>query len=407
MTLKDAFEVAGVRTTCGANLYREHVPAADSIVAQRLRAAGAIFLGKTNVPAFCADAQTYNAIFGTTNNPWDVSRTPGGSSGGAAAAVAAGLTPIEVGSDIAGSIRNPAHFCGVFGHKPTHGIIPARGHIPPAPGARSDHDLGVMGPFARCADDLALLMDVLAGPAPDSARAYTLQLPAARSQELRGYRVAALLDDASFPVDDATRACLERALDALRAHGVNVREDKPALVLSEVYANYRQLLDPVMGQGLPAKQVSRLEALNAAPPDVPPPMVAFARNALLRHRDWLTANERRAQERARWEQFFETYDVLLTPVTITTAFPHDHSSPQPLRKLRVDGAERCYDDLYAWVSLATSALLPATVVPVGRTPSGLPVGMQIIGPYLEDRTPIDFAARLEAVLGGFQAPPGY
>lgn len=406
MTLKDSFEVAGMRTTSGATVFRDHVPTTDAIVVQRLRAAGAIILGKTNVPAFCADGQTFNALFGTTNNPWDVTRTPGGSSGGAAAALAAGLTPMEVGSDIAGSIRCPASFCGVLGHKPSYGLVPGRGHIPGPPGARGEGDLGVMGPLARSADDLSMLLDVLAGPAPEQSTAYRLQLPAARSHTLRGYRVAAWLNDARFPVDDAVLTCLTQAVQALRAAGVNVQETQPELQLSEVHANYRRLLDPVMGAGLPAKQLALLEQ-KAAEGEPPSPLASFARNALSLHREWLVASEQRAQERVRWQRFFQDHDVLLAPVTIVPAFAHNQSAPQPLRSLHVNGVARPYDELYAWVSLATSAYLPATVVPVGRTASGLPVGLQIIGPYLEDRTPIDFAARMEELLGGFQAPPGY
>ena len=406
LTIKDSFEVAGMRTTCGASVFRDHVPKQDAIVVQRLRAAGAILLGKTNTPAFCGDAQTFNAIFGTTHNPWDVTRTCGGSSGGSAAALATGLTPLEVGSDIAGSIRCPASFCGVLGHKPTYGIIPGRGHIPGAPGSRSEFDLGVMGPLARHADDLSLLLDVLAGPPPEQASAYRLQLPAARSHSLRGYRVAAFLDDPSFAVDETVLRCLERAVSALREAGATVHEAKPEFAMAEAVAVYRQLLDSVMGSGLPAK-VREVLKQQAETGDPSSPLTSFARNAHLSHREWLKAHEQREQLRVRWARFFEDYDVLLTPVTIVPAFAHDHSPLQPLRKLQVNGRERHYDDLFAWVSLASIAYLPATSVPVGLTPGGLPVGMQVIGPYLEDRTPIDFAARVQELLGGFQAPPGY
>jgi amidase len=406
MTIKDSFEVSGMRTTCGAPALRDYVPKTDAIVVQRLRAAGAILMGKTNTPLYCADGQTYNAVFGTTNNPWDVTRTPGGSSGGSAAALAAGFTPIEVGSDIAGSIRCPAHFCGVLGHKPTHGLIPERGHIPGAPGARSEADLGVMGPLARSADDLSLLFDVLAGPTPERATAWRLQLPAARSLSLRGYRVAAFVYDPSFAVDERVLRCLQNAVTALRHAGVEVTETKPDFDMSEAHAMYRRLLDSVMGSGLPAKQRAWLQE-QADNGDPNAPLTSFARNALMSHREWLITNEQREQLRLRWARFFEDYDVLLTPVSIVPAFAHDQSALQPLRTLQVNGKARRYDDLYAWVSLATNVFLPATSVPVGLTPEGLPVGMQVIGPYLEDRTPIDFAARLHDLLGGFRAPPGY
>lgn len=395
-----------MRTTSGAKIWRDHVPAGDAIAVQRLRAAGAIILGKTNTSAFCADVQSFNEIFGTTNNPWNTARTSGGSSGGAAVALAAGLTPIEVGSDIAGSIRIPASFCGVFGHKPSYGLVPMFGHIPGPPGSLGPADLGVAGPMARDVDDLALLLDLLAGPAPDQAKAYRLQLPAARAQSLRGYRAGTWLDDAAYPVERAVRERLEACASALRGAGVEVREARPELTLREVYATYRKLLDPVVTSGLPEKQVARLEQQSAS--GEPGTAAArFASNALLRHRDWLAAHQLRQQMRARWARWFEDYDVLLAPVTITPAFAHDHTHPQYDRRVQVDGQSRAYDDLMAWPSVATFAYLPATAVPVGRTAAGLPVGMQIIGPYLEDRTTIDFAGRLTELIGGFTPPSGY
>lgn len=406
MTIKDSFEVAGMRTTSGAPALADYVPKQDAIVVQRLRAAGAIIMGKTNTPLYAGDAQTYNKVFGTTNNPWDVARTPGGSSGGSAVAVATGFSPVEVGSDIAGSIRCPAHYCGVLGHKPTHGIVPGRGHIPGAPGARSEFDLGVMGPFARDADDLSLMLDVLAGPAEDRARAYRLQLPAARSHSLHGYRVAAFLDDASFAVDQSVLTSLHKAVAALRDAGVEVHETRPSFDMAEVFRLYRRLLDSVIGSGFPEKQRTMLKQ-QAESGDPSSALTSFARNALLSHREWLLTHEQREQLRVVWARFFEDYDVLLTPVSVVPAFAHDHTPVQPLRTVRVNGQERSYDHLYAWVSLATFVYLPATSVPVGLTAEGLPVGMQVIGPYLEDRTPIDFAARVHDLLGGFRPPPGY
>lgn len=405
MTVKDAFEVTGLRTTSGAAVWKDHISKTDALVIERMKAAGAIILGKTNTPAFCGDVQSYNPIFGTTNNPWDVTRTPGGSSGGSAAALAAGMTPLEIGSDIAGSIRTPANFCGVFGHKPTFELVPARGHMPGPPGALHYSDLGVMGPLGRSVDDLVLLLDVIAGPVPERAKAYRLQLPAARASSLRGYRVACWLEDERCALDPSVAASLNDAIASLERAGVHVERAKPGFELRESYKVYRALLDPIMGAGLSSKVVSMLEAhaANAGPDD---PVASFTRNALVRQRDLLVILEKREQLRAKWAQFFAEFDVVLCPVTPIPAFAHDHSQPQPARTLQIGGQTRAYDELFVWNSLATSAHLPATVVPIGRA-GGLPVGLQIVGPYLEDRTCLDFAGRVSDVLGGFTPPPGY
>lgn len=405
LTVKDAFETAGMRTTAGASVWSEHIPARDALVIERMRAAGAIIVGKTNTPAFCADSQSYNPIFGTTNNPWDLTRTPGGSSGGSAAALAAGMTPLELGSDIAGSIRTPASFCGVFGHKPSFDLVPARGHLPGPPGSLSSPDLGVMGPLARSVDDLVLLLDVIAGPSPERAKAYRLQLPAARSSSLRGYRVGLWLEDERCVPDAGVLASLHAAADKLRRAGVHVEQAKPGFALRDAYKVYRALLDPIMSAGLSAKVVGMLET-HATRTDATDPLAQFARNSLIRQRDLLIWLEMREHLRAAWSAFFENYDVLLCPSVVTTAFPHDHSQPQPARKLQIDGQPRHYDELFIWPSLAACAHLPATVAPVGHA-AGLPVGIQIIGPYLEDRTCLDFAGRASELWGGFTPPPGY
>lgn len=406
MTIKDAFQIQGVRTTVGAKVWHDFIAPRDAVAVARLRAAGAIFLGKTNTPAFCSDLQSYNPIFGTSNNPWDVTRTPGGSSGGAAAALAGGLTPIELGSDLAGSIRAPASFCGVFGHKPSYGLVPTRGHMPGPPEGLYAVDMNVAGPMARDADDLAWLLDVIAGPLPDQAKAYRLQLPAARAQSLRGYRVGVWLDDPACSVDDSVLSCLNQAAAALSSAGANLTQEQPAFELGNAAKIYRALLDPMTTVGLPNKILAPLEAL-AAGQDEADPRTQYARNGLIRHRDWIVWQEFREQLRATWARYFEDYDVLLCPVVMSPAIEHDHSEPQALRKISVNGVARNYTDLFIWSSLASCAYLPATVIPAGRTAQGLPVGLQIIGPYLEDRTTIDFAGRASEVLGGFVAPPGY
>jgi amidase len=405
MTVKDAYEVTGMRTTSGAKPWANHVPKQDAIAVQRLREAGAIIVGKTNTPAFCADYQSYNEIFGTTHNPWDLARTPGGSSGGAAAALAAGLTPIELGSDIAGSIRVPAAFCGVLGHKPTYDLVPIRGHIPGPPGSLSAYDLAVAGPMARSADDLAYVLPIVAGPDPEHAKAYRLSLPPPRAASLRGYRVAAWLEDPAFPVDAPVAEVLQAAVAALRRAGAQVTDKRPEFDLAEARAIYGRLFEPIITAGSPPKVVAQLEAVAAMSDQNP--WVTSARNAISRHSAWLAANEDRAKLKAKLARFFDDYDVLLCPTSIAAAFPHDHSRPQAMRKLVVNGAPQAYFDLMGWISVATTTHHPATVAPVGRTQAGLPVGIQIIGPYLEDLTSIDFAGRLGEVIGGFEPPPGY
>lgn len=394
-----------MRTTAGAQLWSEHVPTRDALVIERMRAAGAIILGKTNTPAFCADSQSYNPIFGTTHNPWDLTRTPGGSSGGSAAALSAGMTPLELGSDIAGSIRTPASFCGVFGHKPSFDLVPVRGHMPGPPGSLSHTDLGVMGPLARSVDDLTLLLDVIAGPTPERAKAYRLHLPAARSSSLRGYRAAVWFEDEQCTPDASVLACLRGACETLQRAGVHVEQAKPNFELRDAYKVYRALLDPIMSAGFSAKVVEMLES-QAAREGATDPLATFARNALVRHRELIVWLELRERLRAQWASFFADYDVLLCPSSVTAAFPHDHSQPQPARTLQVDGQARPYDQLFFWPSFAACAHLPATVAPVGLA-AGLPVGIQIIGPYLEDRTCLDFAGRASELWGGFKPPPGY
>jgi len=406
-TVKDSLETAGLRTTCGHPPLADHVPHDDAVAVARLRMAGAIVFGKTNTPALAADVQTYNPLFGTTVNPWDRSRTPGGSSGGAAAALAAGLTGGDVGSDIGGSIRTPSNWCGIYGHKPSYGLVPQRGHVPGPPGTLADADLNVVGPLGRSAQDLALGLEVLAGPSSEEGVAWTLELPGPRCESLRSYRVAAWLDDAAYPVDGAVRTAHAQMVAALRSAGVAVDEaTRPEFVLSEVVDTYMELLIPVVLAGLPPEQERQLaETAAALPPEKAGPLARTMRNLALSHRAWLAADERRAKVRAAFRAFFRDFDVLLMPVTPVVAIPHDSETPIPLRTIEIDGVVHPYESLFGWIAPATMAYLPATVAPVGRTPAGLPVGVQIVGPYLEDRTTIHFASELAELVGGFVPPP--
>jgi amidase len=409
ITIKDAFETAGLRTTSGAPALAGHVPKADATAVERLVAAGAVVFGKTNLPTFAMDLQSYNPIFGVTHNPWDLARTPGGSSGGAAAALAAGLTGLELGSDIGGSIRTPAHFCGIYGHKPSHGIVPLRGHIPGLPGTLAEDDIAVAGPMARSADDLALALDLLAGPSAERGVAWRLQLPPARHSMLRGFRVAAWLDEPACAVDHEVIERHQALLSALRDAGAVVDEQaRPAFAFTEARELYLQLLYAATSPGLPREQwLALAQASEQLPTDADDEKSRFMRGATLRHRDWLTAHERRERIRAAWGRYFTEHDVLLCPATPTAAILHDASEPMAQRVIQVNGRTRPYTDQLVWAGVIGMALLPSTAAPAGRTRSGLPVGVQIVGPHLEDRTTIRFAQLLAEVAGGFERPPGF
>ncbi len=409
MTVKDSIETAGIRTTAGAKSLAQHVPAADATAVHRLVEAGAVVFGKTNLPTYAMDVQSYNPIFGTTNNPWNVSHSPRGSSGGAAAALVAGLTGLELGSDIGGSIRCPAHYCGVYGHKPTHGIVPMRGHIPGPPGTLSEADIAVIGPMARSAEDLALALDILAGPDLDRATAWRLELPPARHAALREYRVAAWLDDPECPIDRDVLDAYQTAVGALRKAGVTVHESaRPALNFAEAYRIYFSLLNAATSTAVKRERfVEIAQYAEQLPPDDQSASGNFARSVTQRHRDWLSVNEARERLRLSWANFFKDYDVLLCPIAPTAAIPHDHTEPFLERVIQVNGATRSYWDQIAWAGVIGLAYLPATAAPIGCTRAGLPVGLQIVGPYLEDRTPIAFANHLAKVTGGFEIPLGY
>ena len=408
ISVKDCFETQQLRTTAGSPRLAEHIPARDAVAVERLRAAGAIVFAKTNTPELAMDWQTHNPLFGTTCNPWDATRTPGGSSGGSAAAIAAGLSGLELGSDIGGSIRIPASWCGIFGHKPSWGIIPERGHIPGWPGALREDDINVVGPLARSAADLALALGVLAGPLPERARAWKLELPAPRHAALREYRVAAWLDDPACPVDAGVGERLEACVSALRGAGVSVDvQARPGFKLEQAFALYRRLMVPITAAVMRDADFAAInKQADSLAPDASDEMSRFLGEVGLRHRDWLLVHEQRERQRASWADFFRRFDVLLCPVAPVPAVCHDHSEPMLLRKLEVNGISRPYTDMLVWPGLVGVAHLPATVAPVGRTRDGLPVGVQIVAPHLEDHTGLAFAAHLESLLGGFEPPAG-
>lgn len=406
MTVKDTYLTKGMRTTCGLPAW-DHVPDHDADAVARLRAAGAVIFGKTNTPTLAGDWQTYNKIFGATNNPWDVSRSSGGSSGGAAAAVATGMTGLELGSDIGGSIRFPSNWCGVSGHKPTWGIVSQAGHLPPAPGTLSATDLSVVGPLARDVEDLEIALGLLAGAAGHAAAGWRLELPPPRATTPADLRLAFWFDDPAYPLDTEVAAVLHSAADAIRSAGATVVDARPDVVLPDVVRLFQQFLYPILLSTMGQRSFDNMVQLaDSLADDDDTPMARTARFATQRYRDWVFAGEKREQLRALMAAYFADVDALLMPVAMLPAIPHDHSEPFPQRVIEVNGATRPYTDLMAWVALPTVTHLPATVVPVGRTASGLPVGIQIVGPYLGDRTTLAVGRLIEELLGGFAPPPG-
>ena len=382
MTVKDVFEVAGMPATSGDPKLKNYIPQQNAIAVQRLIDAGAIIFGKTNVPYHAGDFQSYNSVYGRTNNPWDLSRTPGGSSGGSAAALAAGFTPLELGSDLGGSIRVPANFTGVFGHKTTFGVVPRYGHIPPMPGRVTPETmpvvpLFVVGPLARSAEDLELAFEILITPDHRGQSANKPKLLPPRRQQFKDYRVAVWFKefDPKAEIDAEVLAVLEKAVQKLRTAGLDVDEEaRPDIKLWENLRIWTNIRDDLMAGRLPL---------------------------------WDGYVEQQKKQQALWAEFFKRYDVLLAPVSPTAAFPHNPKVPMASRRLAVNGRSKSYWNNLTWTVMAIVSGLPATVAPVGRTESGLPVGVQIIGDRFEDRTTIDFARGLSDLVGGFVAPPGY
>jgi len=385
-TVKDAIATAGMRTTAGSVALRENVPAEDAPAIGRLRDAGAVLLGKSNLPQWSSNIQTRNDLFGTTSNPWDPARTSGGSSGGAAAAVAAGLSGFDIGSDLGGSIRIPSHFCGIGGHRPSVGLVPQRGYIDHIGGGTTGTDLNVLGPMARSVADLRLILLALAGPDPHDAPAWRVELPAPRHRDPREWRVGVWLDDTPGTVlDDDVRLLVDQAAAALATAGPRVTTLRPAVDIDASRAVCAELIAAAI---LPSRDASA---------------VGSAADSHLR---WLRNRERVAQLRASWRAWFAEYDVLICPVMSVPAFPHDGGGGIGELSLRVGDRDVSHRDLaHAWNAPSGVVGLPSTTVPVGLTPDGLPVGVQVIGPYLEDLTALAVAELLETATGGYRVPP--
>ena len=382
VTIQDALEPEGIRSTGGAVELRDHVPVADAPAVARLKRAGAIVFGKTNLPRWSLDLQAYNELFGTTNNPWALDRTTGGSSGGAAAAVACGFTSFEVGTDIGGSVRTPSNFCGVFGLKPSFGVIPQRGYLDQVGGGTTDADINVFGPIARSADDLDLLVQVLAGPEPERELAWRIELPPPRHDDLRGLRIGAWLDDAACPIDTDYGAVLRATVDAAVDAGAKVDEAHPPVDFGEQVGLFLSMVGAAVSPS------------------------AEDDNGLT-HKQWLALEQQRASVRARWADWFSQYDLLVCPVNPTPAFPHLHEGNFLTRQVTINGEPRPYVDMIAWVGLIGIVGLPSAVVPIGRVPTGLPVGIQVVAPFLRDRDAVAGARAIGELTGGYQTPPGF
>jgi amidase len=408
MTVKEQFNIAGLPTTWGDPKFKDWRPEADALVVQRLKSAGAVILGKTNVPIALRDWQSYNEVYGTTNNPWNLDRTPGGSSGGAAAALAAGFVPLEFGSDIGGSLRAPAHFCGVFSHKPSLDLVPQRGSGPPqTPAVPVRGDLSVIGPMARSPADLKLELTVVAGPDElAEGIGYKLALPPPRHDKLADFRVLVIDEHPLCPTAAGIRVALDELADRLAKLGCQLVRTSPKLPdLAETNRIYRQLLSAFFAADLPAEARERVEtAAKALSSDDQSLAASGLRGLTMGHAEWIRKSRIRGGLRLRWLELFQEIDVVLCPPMPTLAFPHDHS-PQFARQLDIDGGKVPYNDQSVWAGIATLNGLPATTAPNGRSDDGLPIGVQIVGGYLEDRTTIAFAELIEREFGGFTPPP--
>lgn len=407
MTAKESFDWTGTPSTWGDPRFKGNIASADAVAVTRLTGAGAVMYGKTNVPLMLADWQSFNVIYGTTNNPWDVTRAPGGSSGGSAVALATGMSALEIGSDIGASIRNPAHYCGVYGHKPTYGVVPYQGHL--LPGTVQPGDITVAGPLARSARDLAAMMKVLAGPVGPEARGYKLALPPAKQTSLKEFRVAVMMTDEQSEVDLPLQDLLGQLTQFL---GKRVKKlsttARPAFSSKEAMDVYIALLRSATSRRQSdADYAANFAKVAASDPQDDSYLTRMLRAYVLPHRDWLRFNERRHQMRLLWDQFFEEWDVMLCPAAASVAFPHDQQGERHERTIPVNGKRVPTTDQLFWAGYSGGYLLPSTVAPMGLTSQNLPAGVQIITRQYGDYTSIRFAELLEKEYCGFTPPPGY
>jgi amidase len=406
MTVKESFDLEGHATTWGRADMKSNIAKRHALAVQRLMDAGAVVFGKTNVPALLADWQTFNPVYGTTNNPWDVTRGPGGSSGGAAAALAAGLTGLELGSDIGASIRNPAHYCGVFGHKPTFRLCPSTGHnLPPN---LSVKDMAVIGPMARSADDLEISLKLISQPDEMEARGVKIAL-ARPKPEVKKLKIAVLTSAATAEVDDSVQAAVLAAAKAFAKRGAKVSATaRPDFDLHEAHRTFIHLLRGATSSALTDEQFARQRELAA---NIKPGEDDYA--AWMVHantmpvREWHGWNEKREQIRRAWAEFFREWDLLLCPTAATAAFPHNQKGERWERMVMVNGKPQPSTTQMFWAGFPGMAYLPSTIAPAGFTRDGLPLGVQIVGPLYGDLATIAAAQFLEREFRPFVAPKGY
>lgn len=405
VTIKDSFDVAGLPSTWGVPELRDRRPVGNAQAVQRYVDAGATVFGKTNVAAYLIGWATVNEIYGTTSNPWDVERSPGGSSGGAAAALAAGLTGLDLGVDFGGGVRCVAHYCGIYGHKPTYGITNSDGHV--MPGLANKPDLAVTGPLARSPDDLELALSLISGPEPEDAPAWQLKLPSPRTNKISDLRVAVMLEDANFPVDTEVQDRIQAAADFFVKKGAKVSDQaRPAFDNAAAFRIFGGLLMAGLTRRKNDEAFwSRLGHLRARFMTTDDHGKAVER--VFTHADWLEMDAARQALRRAWKAFFADWDVLLCPAAPTVAVPHDPKHAWHERKVVVKGRPTSPADPTFWGAFTTVAYLPSTVAPAGVTKSGLPVGVQIVGPHYGDLTCIEVARQLERDFHGFTAPMGW
>ncbi|HLG10836.1 MAG TPA: amidase [Dehalococcoidia bacterium] len=403
MTLKESTQTAGLPQSAGIPDLKDYRPADDGPIAASVFAAGACLLGKTNIPVALMDWQANSPVYGRTNNPWSLDRTPGGSTGGGAAALAAGMTPLEIGSDIGGSIRVPAAYCGLYGHRPSATAVPRAGAFPRGDLPNPASVMGVQGPLARSAEDLELLFDVVAGPARGEDVGWQLAIPPSRQESLRDFRVAVMpaLPWASAAAEMSAR--VEELAHFLSRQGAKVGEAMPSLDIEQYFRDYLRLLmvETTLGQS----REQREEAARRLASD-DSVLGAQAEGLVLDAADHVMLLHRRELAREAWRAFFGEWDVLIAPMALDAAFRHQEAETRD-RTLVIDGNEVPYLMNIVYPMWAIYTGLPSTAFPAGLNAAGLPLGLQAIGPYLEDRTTLRFAQLLEREWQAFQPPPGY
>ncbi len=404
MTLKESTQTGGLPQSAGIPDFKDYAPQHDGLLAGAVFDAGAGLLGKTNIPVALGDWQADSPVYGRTNNPWDLTRTPGGSTGGGGAALATGMTPLEVGSDIGGSIRVPAAYCGVFGHRPSETAIPRSGAFPLADLPNPAFFMGVQGPLARTAADLTLLFDVLRGPDIGDEIGWQQALPPARHDKLGDFRVAVIDSVIGARASSQMQARLDELASLLSREGATVQAAAPAIDMQAYFDDYASLLQTMITQAMPRDEREARAAELEASGD--PANAAQARGLVIDAHDYLALIRRREEARLAWREFFSDWDVVIAPMTLDSAFPHQTEAFDE-RTLTVDNQTVPYFSNILFPMLAIFTGLPSTAFPAGRDSQGLPLGLQAIGPSLEDYTPLKFAELVERDWHRFEAPPRY